>query len=129
MTKLKEVLGSKNFLVTILTIAFGFIAANEIQVPLTPEQVADGVMGKDIIGILSFLLLPFLNVLTKVGAKFLDKTWSWAWLKSKNFLTQVFTILSIIVGVYFDATVTGIIVALAANVVNLIVHLSAPKKA
>lgn len=128
MTKLKEVLASKNFLVTLVTIVLGFITANEIQVQLTPEQVADGIMGKDFLAIASFVLLNFFNVLTKIGAKFLDKTWSWAWLKSKNFLTQVLSVLSILVGAYFDATVAGIIVAVVANIINLITHLSAPAK-
>lgn len=128
MIKLKEVLDSRNFLVTILTIALGFITANEIQVQLTPEQIADGVIGKDLLGIASFVLLNFFNVLTKIGAKFFDKTWSWDWIKSKNFLTQVLTILTIVLGVFFDATVTGIVVTIVINIINLIVHVSSPAK-
>lgn len=128
MTKLKEVLGSKNFLVTVLTIILGFITANEIQVQLTPEQIADGVIGEGFLAVTTFVLLNFFNVLTKVGAKFLDKTWSWGFLKSKNFLTQVLSVLSILIGAYFDATVAGIVVAIIANIINLIAHLSTPVK-
>jgi ABC-type proline/glycine betaine transport system permease subunit len=128
MDKLLEVLRSKNFLVTVINIAIGLFAANEVIVNVPAEDIYNNVAGKELMTIIVYLVVNFLNVFTKFAEKLLNKQWSFSFFLSWNFWTQALSILALVVAAYFDQTVAGIVIAVIMNVINLIKHVKDPAK-
>lgn len=91
MSKTKDTLASRNFFVALASTLLMALQANNLQVDIDPGNLVDTLLGGDLMGIVSVLLLNFLNPAMKLISR--AGEWSWDFLKSPNFLTQAFTVL------------------------------------
>lgn len=121
--KLSEVLSSTNAFVTYVSIALLMASFNGVSFENTAPEIIEMFRDKNFSQILSLVLLNFLNPLTKLVKKITDKQWSWDFWKSQNFLTQVSTVVLLVVSNYFGEETAGLIVSLAIQLYNFVVHL------
>lgn len=121
--KLSEVLSSTNAFVTYVSIALLMASFNGVSFENTAPEIVELFRDKNFSQILSLVLLNFLNPLTKLVKKITDKQWSWDFWKSQNFLTQVSTVVLLVVSNYFGEETAGLIVSLAIQLYNFVVHL------
>lgn len=125
LAKLLEVLESRNAFVTYISIILLGLSYNSIPVEFTPNQIIDMFVGKNAGEILAVLLLNFFNPLSKMINKLIKKEWSWGFIKdSQNFITQLTTLLALIIGAFMDQMAAGIIVSILLQLWNLVTHLS-----
>ena len=112
--KLKDTAGSQNFFVSLISVLLLSFELNGLNTGADPEQIYDAVTSGDTGRILSIVLLNFLNPVLKLVQG--DATWSWGFLRSPNFWTQVTT--TILLGV----TMLGVVFpdGAAGNLVNAI---------
>lgn len=143
ITKLQATLDSRNFFVSLVSLILLTFELNNIGTGADPDQIVEAVSAGDFGRILSIFFLNFLNPIMKLISK--AATWTWNFLKSTNFWTQVITTVLTAVamlGVVFpegaaanlsDAFLGGeigvILTALIINVVNPIIHFFRNKKA
>ena len=128
LKKLAEVLGSQNALVTFISIALLGFTANDIAIEQTPEELIDLFTGKTGVQIVMILFLNFFNPLSKLVQKVIKKEFNFEFVTSRNFQTQVLSLITLIVSAFLDQALTGIVVTLVLQVWNLISHLAkAPK--
>ncbi len=128
MNKLKEVLGSQNFLTSVFSLVLLAITANGIELNTSPEELSDLFYGKNIGQIGSILLIQFFTPLMKIGRTIVKGDFSFAFTKSANFTTNVLTLVALLLGAFFDEQMVSIIVAFIVQGLNLIVHLMKPAK-
>lgn len=122
----KSVFQSRNFWTAIISVVLGLLASNDVTTGLSAGDFIDGVAGKNAIAILTFIVPALYTPITKLVAKFKAGTWTWEFLKSTNFITQMVSVISIIVTAYFDAITAGFAIAVITNVINLLYHLLLP---
>ncbi len=120
---MKKVLNSTNFWVTIISIVFGLLYSNGIDIGMTPEQFVSELLGKNTLEIVIFIGVNLYNPIVKIVSKIKNKAWTWDLVYSDNFKTQVGSVISIIVAAYFGDVVAGMVLAVIFNVLNLITHL------
>ncbi len=128
MNKLKEVLGSQNFLTSVFSLVLLAITANGIELNASPEELSDLFYGKNIGQIGSILLIQFFTPLMKIGRTIVKGDFSFAFTKSANFTTNVLTLVALLLGAFFDEQMVSIIVAFIVQGLNLIIHLMKPAK-
>lgn len=133
-SKLKATLDSRNFFVSLVSIAMLVLTSQGVQIDLPADQVVDIFMRADVVGVLSVIVPNLLNPIMKIA-----KTgFSWAFLKSKNFWVQAgtFIILALsglgivfpdgaaasIVDTVFQGNAGAIVTALVVNLANPIYH-------
>lgn len=93
MKEIKSTLESKNFFVSLLTLAFMFLGSNEIFLNVTPEQLVDQLENGSLFTIIVSIIIPNLfNPVLKIIQKIKDGSFTWDFLKSVNFWTQVITV-------------------------------------
>jgi len=126
--KLIDVLGSSNALLNVLSIFILALASNDIYLEQTPEELINMFSGKSSGQLLTLVLINFFSPATKLVKKLMAKEWSWDFLKSANFQTQILSFLTVIASSLAGETFAGILVALVLQVWNLIVHLLKPVK-
>lgn len=126
--KLIEVLGSSNAMISVLSIVLLGLTSNDIFLDQTPQELIDMFTGKNAGQIVTLLLINFFGPASKLVRKFMAKEWSWDFIKSANFQTQILSLITIVIGAVADQALTGILVALLLQVWNLIVHLLKPAK-
>ena len=90
---------------------------------MTPEQFVSELLGKNTLEIVIFIGVNLYNPIVKIVSKIKNKAWTWDWVYSDNFKTQVGSVISIIVAAYFGDVVAGLVLAVIFNVWNLITHL------
>lgn len=120
-------LDSRNFFVTFISIILLAASGQDVIFDQTPEEIYNLFQGQEILGILSIVVLNFLNPVTKLVTKIIKKQWSWDFVKSMNFQTQATSFVALILASWLGEELGGIVLALAVNVVNLIVHLAQKK--
>lgn len=134
--KVLSTLDSRNFFVSLVSIFLLSFELNGLSTGADPGQVVDAISAKDIGLIASLVLLNFLNPVLKLIQK--TASWSWAFLKSPNFWTQVGTTViaglamlgiqfpdgaaSEVVSSIFSGDVQAIMIALVINVINPLYH-------
>lgn len=126
--KLIDVLGSSNALLNVLSIFILALASNDIYLEQTPEELINMFSGKSSGQLLTLVLINFFSPATKLVKKLMSKEWSWDFLKSANFQTQILSFLTVIASSLAGEVFAGILVALVLQVWNLIVHLLKPVK-
>lgn len=103
---MKKVLNSTNFWVTIISIVFGLLYSNGIDIGMTPEQFVSELLGKNTLEIVIFIGVNLYNPIVKIVSKIKNKAWTLDWVYSDNFKTQVGSVISIIVAAYFGDLVS-----------------------
>jgi len=123
MNKLSNVLQSRNFFVTLVSIILLVLQYNAIEVDYTAEGIVDMFSGTTLANALVLALVNFINPIMKIISKLANKTFDWGFKNSTNFITQVLTLITVVVAVFFDEIAAGMIAALILNVWNLVSHI------
>lgn len=123
MNKLSNVLQSRNFFVTLVSIVLMVLQYNAIEVDYTAEGIVDMFTGTTLANALVLALVNFINPIMKIVSKLANKTFDWGFKNSTNFITQVLTLITVVVAVFFDEIAAGMIAALILNVWNLVSHI------
>jgi len=123
MSKLSQVLDSRNFFVTFISLLLLAMGANSIETGYTADGIFDLFKDASVSQILVLVIINFLNPLIKLVNKVVNKEWSWAFIKSQNFQTQVLSIVTILLSFIFDEVTTGIVTTIVLNLWNLVSHL------
>lgn len=135
-TKTQATLDSRNFFVSLLSIIFLAFAANGADVsPEAPGEIYDAIDSGNLTAILLTIITNALNPILKIVRQ---KTWSWSFLRSVNFWTQLGTVILIglsafgilfpdgasaaIVEAIFGGNIGTIITALGINIINPLWH-------
>lgn len=129
MNKLAEVLDSKNARVSIISIVVLFLNVNNIYFDESAEDLYELFYGQNLYGILTVLIINFMGPLSKIWQKYITKQFDYkSLLKSSNFITQILTLLGIILAAYFNEATAGAIVAFLMHIITFIQHILEPTK-
>ena len=128
MSKFKEILNSNNAWVTSISIVMMAIVANGIEVGMTPEEAFALFSGKTLIPILIAVVANFFNVFYKLATKIKNGTWSWSFLKSSNFWTQLVTLAMPFIIPFLGEDKAAAMGVVLANIINFMFHATAPAK-
>lgn len=136
LQKILATAGSQNFFVSLISLFLLSFELNGLSTGADPNGIYEALASGEIGRITSILLLNFLNPILKLVQN--SATWSWDFLKSKNFLTQAatavlsaVTLLGIefpdgaaaeVVDGFFGGTFETVAVALVINVLNPLWH-------
>jgi len=123
LKKLAEVLSSQNAFVNLLSILLLAFSTNDIVIEQTPEELVNMFQGKTGVQIVMILFLNFFTPLSKLVQKLIKSEFSLEFIKSRNFQTQLLSLITIIVGAFLSEPLTAVVVALVLQVWNLISHL------
>ena len=134
--KFSATLDSRNFFVSLVSVILLAFEANNLAIDADPGSIVDVVTGGDIGRIVSIFFLNFFNPIMKLINK--TASWSWAFLKSPNFWTQIVTALLIgisgfglifpesaaadLVNAIFGGEFQSIALAIVLNVLNPLYH-------
>jgi hypothetical protein len=123
LKKIAEVLSSQNAFVNLLSILLLAFSTNDIVIEQTPEELVNMFQGKTGVQIVMILFLNFFTPLSKLVQKLIKSEFSLEFIKSRNFQTQLLSLITIIVGAFLSEPLTAIVVALVLQVWNLVSHL------
>lgn len=123
MKKISEVLDSRNFFVTLLSMVLIGLQFNSIDAGYSAEGIYDLFQGTTLTSAAVLVFVNFLNPVTKLIKKFIDKEFNWNFIKSQNFTTQILSLITIVLSVFLDEVSTGLVSALILNAWNLVSHL------
>jgi hypothetical protein len=123
LKKIAEVLGSQNAFVNLLSILLLVFSTNDIVIEQTPEELVNMFQGKTGVQIVMILFLNFFTPLSKLVQKLIKSEFSLEFIKSRNFQTQLLSLITIIVGAFLSEPLTAVVVALVLQVWNLVSHL------
>lgn len=139
---MKKRIESQNFFVSLVTLLLLAFEANQLTVNVTAEQVVSVFASQDAGAIISLIFLNFLNPVMKILSK--TQEWSWGFIKSANFWTQVVTVILAgvaifglqfpegaapeLVEAYYSKQFSIISVAIVVNLINPIYHFIKGKK-
>lgn len=135
-SKLTETLNSRNFFVSLISIILMAIELNGFNVNVEPSEIYDAIDLGQVSTIVSIFFVNFLNPILKLASK--AASWTWDFLKSPNFITQVVTVILIglaglgiafpqgaaanVVDSIFQGGFETIAVALVVNILNPLYH-------
>lgn len=135
-SKLQATLGSQNFFVSLISVMLLAFELNNLSLNVTADQVVDTVSSGDVGRIAALFLVNFLNPILKLVQKTAE--WSWNFLKSPNFWTQIVTVILVALtglGIAFPDGAAGnlvegifsgefevIAIAAVVNVLNPLYH-------
>lgn len=108
---MKNVLNSSNFWVTVISIIFGLLYSNGIVLNITPEELVTKLLGSNTLELILFIGMNLINPVVKIVNKIKNKEWTWKWVYSDNFRTQVGSVIAIVVSGYFGDVVAGLVIA------------------
>jgi hypothetical protein len=123
LKKIAEVLSSQNAFVNLLSILLLAFSTNDIVIEQTPEELVNMFQGKTGVQIVMILFLNFFTPLSKLVQKLIKSEFSLEFIKSRNFQTQLLSLITIIVGAFLSEPLTAVVVALVLQVWNLVSHL------
>jgi hypothetical protein len=123
MNKVSATLNSRNFFVTLISMVLIALQFNSIEAGYTADGIYDLFKDVNLTSALVLIVINFLNPIIKIVNKVVDKTFSWAFIKSQNFTTQVLSMVTIVLSIFLDEVTTGLVSALILNVWNLVSHI------
>ncbi len=123
LKKIAEVLSSQNAFVNLLSILLLAFSTNDIVIDQSPEELVSMFQGKTGVQIVMILFLNFFTPLSKLVQKLIKSEFSLEFIKSRNFQTQLLSLITIIVGAFLSEPLTAVVVALVLQVWNLVSHL------
>jgi len=106
--KLLDVANSRNFFVTLVTLFLTTFQMNNLDLGLDPSSFVDMIIAKNWGALAGIVFVNALNPILKLITN--TKDWSWEFLKSWNFRTQVITVIlsaAALFGIAFPTTAVG----------------------
>lgn len=88
--KIEGTLNSRNFLVSIVSLILLAFAANNLGITADADTIVETLQGGNRGAIFGLIVLNLLNPIMKIVSK--GFKWSWDFVKSKNFWTQLLTV-------------------------------------
>lgn len=126
---MKKPINSTNLWVTIISIlSAGIAAGSGINIPLEPAAILAALATKQGVALIMFFVVNFSNPVLKLVKKIKDGKWSWDFLLSTNFQTQVGSLFTLILSMWFDEGLIGMILAGIMQAYNFLVHLAVKQK-
>lgn len=122
--KAKEIIQSRNALVTIIGIVFSMLATAGVYVSHTPEEMYDIVSREGSITAAIVVLTYALNLVAQV----VTKKVSWSFFQDRNVLAGIVTIISLILGSATNEEGAAVVATLVTNTWNFISHAQQPPK-
>lgn len=122
--KLNDVLKSSNFkisLITLITISISGITNNNVS--FSQEDISS-LKDASLMSILMFTL----QIVSKIYISYQENGFNYGFLKSSNFISQLFVIISLLLGIYFDEQSISLIISFLTILVNIIFKVSQPIK-
>lgn len=124
--KLREVLGSRNFLASLLTVFLLVLRGLGVEdLPIdTGEELYDGVA--EIITLVSaWIITPVLTAIKRISEKSFDASF----FTNSNFITAVLSVVGGIATVYIGEELWGTISIVLINILNVLFQVRKPSKA
>lgn len=122
--KIKEILGSQNFLIAILSIVLLSLKANGlIDEDVQAESFLDALKGN-----VEWVFLFVITPVVKLVKKFVAKEWTWDFFKNSNFIAFMSSIIMIVVGSFVGEDVAATLMAIVTNLLNITYQASLPPK-
>lgn len=88
-SKVVATLNSRNFFVSLVSLMLLAFTANDLGITTTADQLVETVASKNTGAIIALFFMNFLNPILKLVSKGFQ--WSWDFVRSTNFWTQVLT--------------------------------------
>ena len=123
MNKLSATLDSRNFFVTLLSIVLLALQSNGIETGYTADGIFALFEDQNLTSALVLVVINFLNPIIKLVSKIVNKEWSWIFIRSQNFQTQLLSVATILLSLFLDEVSTGIVITIVLNIWNLVAHL------
>jgi len=127
-TKLLDVLASKNFFTSIISIFLLILGYNNISTEITSDGVWDLIHTSKGGELIASLFALTLNTGLKIYQKIVSKTFDFSFIYSSNFQVAVMSVITLIVGAFVNEITAAIIVSVVMQVVNILIHLKSPAK-
>lgn len=125
----KKPILSTNFWVSVISIiTAGLTLGSGVPIDVAPEAILTALATKQGVALIVFFTVNLINPLLRIIGKIRAGLWNWDWLRSTNFLTQIGSLLTIILSSWFDAETTGVIIAMLGQLANWLYHLFLKKK-
>jgi len=133
--KWKEVWSNPSAYITITVIVLGLLKTMGIDVDVTNDGNVDindanvlvtGVWQKHLSDIAAFLVPILAGLMGKISKIQINKASLKEYVMTSNFITAVFSLVTLVLGVYLDAELVAVIVTTVANILNFIYHLNIP---
>lgn len=123
-SKLLDVLKSQNFFIAVVTIIMAAFMGNSIQFNFTAFDVVTLFKTNTLLSItvLSFLYQVVVNLYSHLHAQ----PWTWAFLRSANFVAGLISLLSVVLTAYFGDMTAGVIVSVVTQILNSLWHIALP---
>lgn len=116
-------LGSRNALASYLSLTLLGFTANGVMVNGTADEIINMFTGKNTGQIFALVLINFITPLASLVKVIVDKKWTWGFLKSTNFMSQVVTLVTLIISIFLGEESAGVLVSLVVQAVNFIYHM------
>lgn len=124
--KLKEVLGSRNFLASLITMALLMLKGFGVEdLPIeSGEEMYDN-MAELIMLLSAWIITPIITAIKKISEKSFDASY----FTNSNFITAVLTVVGGVATVYMGEQLWGTISLVVINLLNVIFQVTKPAKA
>ena len=133
--KWKEIWSNPSAYITLTLIGLGFLKSVGLSIDLTNDGnvdindatvLIDGVWQKHLGGILEFLLPIGIGLFGKISKIKITKKDIITYFKTSNFIIAIFSLVTLILGVFLGKELVTIIVVTIANILNFVYHLNLP---
>ena len=136
-SKFLEVLSSPNARISLILIVLGVLGSIGVIVDtnndgIVNEADATNIMvntfGNNLTALINYLVPILVGIIPKILEAIKLKTFSFSYFITPNFITLAFSLVSLVIGAYLNASVAGLVVTLIANILNFIYHINLPVK-
>lgn len=129
--KLTQVLNSRNFLTSVISILVLALGANGItstDLGGSADQIYNIFAGKSGSDLLITIILYAINSGSRIYTTLKNKPFDFSFIKSSNFQAAVISLLAVVIGMIFKEDLAGYIIAIVTQVINIIYNLLLPAK-
>lgn len=133
--KWKEIVSNPSAYITVTLIFLGLLKSIGINIDVTNDGNVDtndatilvnGVWQKHLSEIISFLVPIFAGLIGKISKIVITKANVMKYVTSSNFITAVFSLVVLILGVFLNQELVTVITVTIANILNFVYHLNIP---
>lgn len=129
--KILEILNSRNFLVSIISIILLGFSANGVStedIGGTAEQLYDLFFGKHGSELIITVVLYVINSGSRIFTKLRNKKFDWSFIKNSNTQAAFLSLLSVIIGFVTKEPMAGYVTAIVTQILNIIYQVVLPAK-
>ena len=134
-SKWKEIWSNPSAYITLTLILLGFLKSIGLSVDVTNDGnvdvndatvLIDSVWQKHLADILGFLAPIIIGIFGKISKIKITKKDIVAYITTSNFITAIFSLLTLILGVFLGKELVTVIIITIANILNFVYHLNIP---